>query len=59
MLAHIGGNERAFGGDLEPQRPDLLQSAAYKSRSYAAAGQLLRHLRMHEGDDASGSYQLN
>src|ERR1700730_8142895 len=51
MFAHIGGNERAFGDDLEPQRPDLLQSAAYEPRPDAMAGQLLRHLRMHEGDD--------
>src|ERR1700730_8046931 len=51
MLAHISGNERALGDDLEPQRPDLLQSAAYEPRPDATAGQLLRHLRMHEGDD--------
>ena len=46
MFAQIGGNKRAFGYDLEPQCPDLLQGAAHKARTYAAAGQLLRHLRM-------------
>src|SRR5262249_49545381 len=52
MFAQIGGNKRAFGYDLEPERPDLLQGTAHKARTYAAAGQLLRHLRMDEGDDA-------
>src|ERR1700726_4175978 len=52
MLAHIGGNKRAFGDDLEPLSADLLQRAAHEARPDAAARQFLGHLRVREGDDA-------
>src|SRR5215475_14642268 len=52
MFAHIGRNKRAFGDDPQLHRLDLLQRTPHEARSYAAARQFRRHLRMHQGDDS-------
>src|SRR5216683_3212007 len=51
MLAHVGRDEGALGGDLEPLRASPLEHAAHEGRTDAASPELRRDFGVDQRDD--------